>query len=269
VTRARVAAHRGGALLWPENSLLAFRSALALGVELLELDVHLAADGGVPVIHDPTLDRTTDATGPVGALGTAALRGRRLRGPDGVVGDERLPMLEEVLPLLTGSPAGLLLEVKGPEPGVAVRYGRRDGHVVVVPGARYEGLEERVLAALAKAGLRDRSTIIAFNPAVLARVRAVDSRQRTGLLVAAPHVELAGARPEDIVGWAVEAGAGDLGVQHTLATPALLAAARVAGVSVGVWTANDESTLRRMVELGVDVITSDRPDLARRLVAGA
>jgi glycerophosphoryl diester phosphodiesterase len=265
----RVAAHRGGALLWPENSVRAFRNALALGADLLELDVHLAADGGMAVVHDPTVDRTTDGAGAVAALSTAELRRLRLRGPDGVVTEERLPMLEEVLPVLAGSRAGLLLEVKGPAPGVAVRYGRRDGHAVAVPGACYDGLEERVLGALASAGVRDRCTIIAFNPAVLARVRDVDPGQRTSLLVAGPHVELAGARPEDTVAWAVAAGAADVGVQHTLATEELVAAARAAGVTVGVWTANDEPTLRRMAELGVDVITSDRPDLALRVLGRA
>jgi len=54
-----IAAHRGGAGLWPENSLLAFRSAIALGVDFLEFDLHLTADGEVIVLHDPTLDRTT------------------------------------------------------------------------------------------------------------------------------------------------------------------------------------------------------------------
>ena len=60
-----VAAHRGGALLWPENSLLAFRNAVGLGADYLEFDVHLSKDGEVIVIHDPTLDRTTTGAGPV------------------------------------------------------------------------------------------------------------------------------------------------------------------------------------------------------------
>ena len=56
-----IAAHRGGAALWPENSLLAFREALALGVDALEFDLHMTADGEVVVLHDPTLDRTSTA----------------------------------------------------------------------------------------------------------------------------------------------------------------------------------------------------------------
>ena len=74
MSTTRLAAHRGGARLWPENSLRAFREALALGVDLLELDVHLSADGEVVVIHDPTLDRTTTGTGPVVDRTAAELR---------------------------------------------------------------------------------------------------------------------------------------------------------------------------------------------------
>ena len=69
----RIAAHRGGAALWPENSLAAFAGALALGVDLLEFDVHQSADGEVVVIHDATLERTTEGTGAVGDQSAATL----------------------------------------------------------------------------------------------------------------------------------------------------------------------------------------------------
>src|SRR5205823_5346488 len=77
----RFAAHRGGAALWPENSLLAFRQALALESDLVEFDVHQTADGALVVIHDPTLDRTTDTTGPVAARSAAEVGRPRLKGP--------------------------------------------------------------------------------------------------------------------------------------------------------------------------------------------
>src|SRR5260370_37103972 len=78
----RLAAHRGGARLWPENSLRGFRESLALGADLVELDVHLAADGALAVIHDATLRRTTDRLGRVRTRTAAALRRARLRRPD-------------------------------------------------------------------------------------------------------------------------------------------------------------------------------------------
>ena len=64
----RIAAHRGGGALWPENSLLAFQSAIALGSDLIELDVHQSRDGVVVVIHDATVDRTTEGAGAVGSM---------------------------------------------------------------------------------------------------------------------------------------------------------------------------------------------------------
>ena len=70
----RYVAHRGGAAQWPENSLTAFRNAVALGAQVLELDVHLTADGVVAVIHDPTLDRTTSGHGAVGRATAASSR---------------------------------------------------------------------------------------------------------------------------------------------------------------------------------------------------
>src|SRR5919108_1490403 len=78
----RLAAHRGGARLWPENSLRAVRESLALGADLVELDVHLTADGAPAVIHDATLRRTTDRRGRVRTQTVAELRRARLRGPD-------------------------------------------------------------------------------------------------------------------------------------------------------------------------------------------
>ena len=261
--RPKLAAHRGGAALWPENSLLAFRNAIGLGSDLLELDVHLSADGELAVIHDPTLARTTDATGAVVSLGAADLRRVRPKGPRGALTDERLPLLDEVLELAAPSAVELLVDVKGPAAGFGVRYERSGS---AVPGPRYEGLEAALLAKLAKAGLESRVTVMAFNPAVLARVSELAPRQRTTLLVAARHIEEAGVPPEAAIDWVVRAGATDAGLQFTLVDDAVVRAARAAGVRLGVWTVNDEPAMRRLVELDVDVITSDRPDLLKRVL---
>jgi glycerophosphoryl diester phosphodiesterase len=83
-------AHRGGAALWPENSLLAFRSALALGVDALELDLHLTADGEVVVLHDPTLERTSTGRGAVRDARLADLASVRLKTREGAATVERV-----------------------------------------------------------------------------------------------------------------------------------------------------------------------------------
>jgi glycerophosphoryl diester phosphodiesterase len=263
----RVAAHRGGAGLWPENSLTAFAAALALGVDFLELDVHQSADGEIVVIHDPTLERTTDGTGTVRASTAATLRRVRVRGAGGALTDERVPVLDDVLDLAGRAGAELLLEMKGPS--FSVRYGRSiSGSLETAPGPVYEGMEERMLARLDASGMTDRTNIMAFNPAVLAKVRALAPAQRTTLLVGRNHVERAAARATDTLEWAAGLGATHLGLEHTLIDADVVEGARAGGLVLGAWTVNDEGAMRRLTTLGVDIITTDRPDLALRIRQG-
>jgi glycerophosphoryl diester phosphodiesterase len=246
----RIAAHRGGAALWPENSLLAFQSAIALGSDLVELDVHLTRDQAVAVIHDATFDRTSDGSGPVAAATADDLRRLRLRGRDRALTAEHVPTLDEVLAVVSAAPkpVGLLVEVK--EPGT---------------GRRYEGLEELILAALARTGLQAQATVMAFDPRSVARVRELAPRARTSLLVDRVGLDRVGARSEQVIDWAAAAGVTDLGLEHVMVDEGLVRAAHAAGLALGVWTVNDADTIRRMLDLGVDIITSDRPDLAKRL----
>jgi glycerophosphoryl diester phosphodiesterase len=255
---ARFVAHRGGAARWPENSLTAFRGALAGGAKLVELDVHLTADGTVAVIHDPTLDRTTDATGAVGQCTAADLRRARLRAGDGTLTDDCVPTLDDVLAIAAPAGAGLLIEVK--TPGPAVTYERRGDTVVRVSGSRYDGLEAKVLQAIRAAGCADRCVLMAFNPAVLTEVRRLAPAQPTTLLVDR-HVSDVGVPPLEAVGWAREAGVTFLGLHHSLCDAEVVAAAHQAGIAVGVFTVNEPATRDRLLAAGVDVIITDRPEL--------
>jgi glycerophosphoryl diester phosphodiesterase len=241
--RPAIAAHRGGASLWPENSLTAFRGALGLGVDLVEFDVHQTRDGEVIVVHDPTLERTTTGRGAVRDLAWEELATVTVRGTAG----EPVPRLAEVLALIRPAPVGLLLEIKtGPD------------------GARYPGIEERVLALVRAAGLADRTTVMAFDWAILERLRALAAPVRlTGLLSQRGAERLGGVGPAAARVRAL--GADDLGIERTLLTPEAVRAARGAGLSIGVWTVNDPEELRRALETGVDYVTTDEPELALRL----
>lgn len=233
--RPQVAAHRGGALLWPENSLTAFRGALALGVDLLELDVHLTKDGEVVVIHDPTLDRTTTGRGAVRDHTAAELAALGV------------PRLRDVLELLRGSRAGLLLEIKAG-----------------LQGGRYPGIEARVLGLLAETGLHGRTAVMAFEWDTLERLRALSPTVRlTGLLSQRDAERLGGVR---VAAERLQAlGANDLGIERTLLAPDAVAVARAAGLTIGVWTVNEPGELRAALASGVDYVTTDRPDLALQL----
>lgn len=254
----RYVAHRGGAARWPENSLTAFRGAIAGGARLLELDVHLTADGQIAVIHDPTLERTTSGTGPLARCTAADLRRARLRGADGALTEECVPTLDEVLAIAAPAGLGLLIEIK--TPGPAVTFERRGERVERMPGPRYDGLEKNVLGAITAAGCADRCVVMAFNPAVVAEVRTLAPAQATTLLVDR-HVADAGVRPAEAVEWARSAGVNFLGLHHSLCDAALVDAAHQAGVAVGVFTVNDAATRDRLVAAGVDVIITDRPEL--------
>jgi glycerophosphoryl diester phosphodiesterase len=244
----QVAAHRGGALLWPENSLLAFRSALALGADWLETDVHLTADGQVVVLHDPTLERTTTGRGAVHDVPLAGLSTLRLRAADGTPTDEPVPTLAQVLEVLAGARAGLLLEIKV------------DG-----AGRRYPGIEEACLALVRARGLLGRTLVMAFQADTVRRVRELEPAARTVLLVGRGRTQRERADAAEAVRLAREAGAAWLGINHRLLDPAVVAAAREAHVAVAAWTVNQEPDIHRVLELGVDLVISDRPDLALRL----
>jgi glycerophosphoryl diester phosphodiesterase len=239
----RIAAHRGGALLWPENSLAAFRGALALGVDLVELDVHLSRDGEVVVVHDPTLDRTTTGQGPVVVRTWAELAEVTIKGPGG----ELLPRLADVLALVRPTRAGVLLEIK-----------------VDAARAPYPGIEARVVDLVKAAGLEGRTTVMAFEWGTLERVRRLAPGLRlTGLLSRRMAEGLGGVGPA--AARVAALGGHDLGIEKTLLSPEAVAAARAAGLTIGVWTVNEEAELRQALGAGVDYVTSDRPDLALRL----
>jgi len=247
--RPALAAHRGGANLWPENSLLAFRNALALGADYVETDVHLTADGEVVVLHDPTLDRTTTASGPLRGRRLADLAAVRLKARDGSITGEPVPTLAALLDLLAPSRAHLLLEIKvGPD------------------RARYPGIEEKALALVRARGLSDRVVVMAFEAEIVRRVRELDAKIRTALLVSRRRVDREGASASDVVRWATETGASHLGMEHSALDTATVAAAHKAAIGVAAWTVNDEAAMRRMIDLGVDVLITDQPDVALRLL---
>lgn len=244
-----VVAHRGGAALWPENSLTAFRGAVALGVDALEFDVHLTADGEPVVIHDATLDRTTTGSGPVRALTLVQLEPVRLLDRSGVPTSDGVPTLAQVLDLVAAAPMLVLPEIKLDD----LR-------------GRYPSIEERVVTLLRTRALLGRASVQSFDEATVRDVRALEPAARTMLLVSRARMTANGARPTDPVRWAVAVGASDLGIDYRLIDADLIAAARTAGVRVAAWTVNADDDLRRMRKLGVDLVISDRPDVARRLL---
>ena len=242
-----LAAHRGGSLLWPENSLLAFKNALALGADFIEFDVHLSRDGEVMVIHDATLDRTTTGSGPVRDRTLAELKTVRLKDRSGAVTQEPMPTLDEVTAVAAQAGRRMLLEIK-----------------VDPAKARYPGIEEKVMALLDRHGMVASTVVMSFEAPTWRRIRELRPDVATCALYSARTLRRAGLTAElDVL---KAAGVGYIGVEHTAVDAAAVAEARRAGVGVGAWTVNDASEMKRMIEAGVTILITDQPDVAKTLL---
>ncbi|MBX6365899.1 MAG: glycerophosphodiester phosphodiesterase [Gemmatimonadetes bacterium] len=238
-------AHRCGAGLAPENTLLAMlRSRDDWAADMIELDVHLSADGHVVCIHDPTVDRTTDGTGAVAAMTLEQLRaldaGYRFT-PDGgrtfpFRGQGlRIPTLDEVLEALPDM--RFTVEVKA-------AAAQRPMFEVV----RRHGAQDRVVVA----GIHDvvRTHFAEWQGAVSAsmeQVRAFFLRHR---------LHLAGRRAPAVDAFQVPETWG----RFRIVTPRFIRDAHAHGIAVQVWTVNDPADMERLLRWGVDGIQSDFPD---------
>ena len=217
---AKIMGHRGAPADEPENTLPSFARALAVGVAAVELDVQLTKDGRLAVIHDETLDRTTNGKGRVKDFTLAELQALDAgRG-------ERVPSLEEVFDLVQGK-AYLVVELKQPEAAGALR--------------RF--FQERQAFEFA--------TVISFwHPAVKA-LKEAEPRLNTGVLMV--------GCPADPVGLARAARAGTLALNFRYVTRELVDAAHQQDIKVMVWNIDDPETLESYLAMNLDAICTNRP----------
>jgi glycerophosphoryl diester phosphodiesterase len=239
-------AHRGGAGLAPENTMSAFRSAAAdWAADMLELDVRASADGHCVVIHDETVDRTSDGTGAVAALTLDELRrldaGYRFTSDDGATypfrgRDVRIPTIEEVLESLPGM--RLTVEVKtgaaqAPLFAAIERFGARDR---VIAAGMYD---------------RDRTAFANYDGAVSGSTESLRRfylRHRLGLgRLLPPRADVVQV-PEEWDG-------------RRVVTPRFVRDLRARDIPVHVWTVNDAGAMKRLLDWGVEGLITDRPDI--------
>jgi glycerophosphoryl diester phosphodiesterase len=251
--RTLVMAHRGGAGLWPENTAHAFRQALALGVDVLEMDVHGTIDGALVVIHDATVDRTTNGAGAIRELTLAELKkldaGYRWTKDGGRTFPFRgkgitVPTLREVLDEFPS--ARLNIDIKGTQPSLVKSFCRSLGESGATTGA-----PSRVtVASFSSRTLEEFRQECPQVPtsASMEEVFALSSDLQAGRDIAAGKTRARLVQvPESAFG-------------RTLLTAELVAAARRAGLEIHVWTVNEEAAMRRLIALGVDGIMTDYPD---------
>jgi glycerophosphoryl diester phosphodiesterase len=245
-----VIGHRGAPSRAPENTLASFQAALDIGVDGIELDVHLSADGHLVVIHDARLERTTDGKGLVHEQDLAQLQ--RLDAGSwyapGFAG-QRIPTLDEVLDLI-GTRVPLQVELKGVS----------------------AGLTEATLAALDARGLLDTAMLTSFQLDRLPRVRQLAPRVQIGALVwgRARTPDRTPMSPAQCVEATQRAQADVMLLWHECFDEPRVAAARAAGLQAGVAggtaTADD---MRRVLALGAVRMTTNFPDVCNEVVRSA
>jgi len=243
-----VFAHRGGAKLAPENTMVAFENGMALRSDGFECDVHLARDGVPVVIHDATLDRTTDATGPVGHRTSSELaavdagyrclpdRDFPFRGKG-----HGVPTLESLLRAIPQCPA--IIELKQGDPELA-----RAVHDVL---CRTDSTDRVCVGSFHQMGL---DVLRTLSPPVLTSASEIEARwtlYRSWL-----RWPFSAARP--YVAFQVPQRAGRLQV----ISPPFLAQAHRNGARVDVWVVDSAEDINRLFDVGVDGVISDRPDVA-------
>ncbi|MBL7852663.1 MAG: hypothetical protein JNN04_17295 [Cyclobacteriaceae bacterium] len=238
----QVMGHRGASALAPENTLAAFRAAMP-HAEVLELDVHLTRDDSVVVMHDPTVDRTTDGKGAIAELAYADLAaldagswlGEAFKG-------ERVPTLAQVLDLVNGQRT-VLIELKWPRNGiyhnlvprvVELIRARKAETWVIVQSFEYKYLDELRRLAPDITAYQLLYGYLAFPPVY---------RDRSFHLGTFPIVE----------------GVKGLAIYYKFLSPSLVEKIHGQGLKIIAWTVNDPFDIRRVANLGVDGIISDNP----------
>jgi glycerophosphoryl diester phosphodiesterase len=238
-----IVGHRGGRNVWPENSMGGFRNVVRLPVDAVEFDVHLTNAGELVVIHDATLDRTTESAGIVADLPKGGHRDVVLRDSKG----EPLPSLKDVLSILAPTKLELHIEIKSDANHQA-----------------YPGIVSAVLDELAPYNMGDRAVMTSFDPAVLEEVRAAVPNGRLLASVDRPWSERLGGfeatvrMMADLVDYvAIQKS---LMREHWALITSILPPERLA-----VWTTNEADELKYWLDQPVRSLTTDRPDLAVEL----
>jgi glycerophosphoryl diester phosphodiesterase len=226
--------HRGVPVIAPENTVAGFRTAIEMGSDGIELDVHLSRDGQIVVIHDERVERTTDGSGLVGEKSFAELR--ELNAAAKFAGGaevQQIPTLDQVFDAVGDACRLINIEIKS---GVVL----------------YPGIEEKLVELVRRRGAARRVIFSSFNHYSLVELKRLAPEMAIGLLYMGALVE-----PWH---YAARLGAEALHPVHFTVFPEFVAGAHGAGVQVNAWTCDSPADIGRMLASGVDaIITNDVP----------
>ncbi|MCG9125997.1 hypothetical protein JT359_00195 [Candidatus Poribacteria bacterium] len=225
-------AHRGASGIAPENTIAAFKKAIEIGVDAVELDLQGTADGEVVVIHDASLDRTTDQSGQIKDSSLETIK-QADAGTwfDTKFAGESVPTLAEALVAIADN-AIALLEIKD------------------------VSVTESVVRIVQKMDMVEQSVIISFNSSAIQTVRSLEPRLPTGYIIGSKE----NIQPIQLCQQLGLLGSNLLNVDHRLVTEDFIYEIRRRGITLWCWTVDDMDRMRELQEFGIQGITSNRPE---------
>lgn len=238
----QIASHRGGAALWPENSVRSFTETAKLAVEQIEFDVQMSADGVPVIFHDATIDRVTDGTGPLGDKTLAELKALSIFNGGG-----QILTLEEGLAILGPSHLILRCEIK---PGAEMRP--------------YPGIVEKTLAMIGEHGLLERTVITSFHLPTLREVLDREPPLMDVIWLVSDQV-LGLTSPAHVGLLARGEGISALAPHHGRLRDGALEEFREAGFRMGAFAVLEDEAIEWALRKRLEVFTTDRPDAALRI----
>lgn len=227
-------AHRGASARYPENTLLAFRRAIEQGVDALEIDIHRTADRELVVIHDSTLERTTNGHGHVANHSFQEIR--QLDAGQG----ERIPHLGEVIQLTREAQVRLCMEVKG------------------TTELEELAIAEDIIRTLEAANFISQAIITSFSSPALLRAKSLQPEVSTML---DPSPQDGSLSPRQICAQTLRAGANCLSYDFRFLTPEIAAECQLTGLALWPWDPDDPTEIRQTLMLGVQGVMTNRPDV--------
>jgi glycerophosphoryl diester phosphodiesterase len=249
MTPPLIIGHRGASAVAPENTMAAFREAVAAGADGIEFDVRLTRDRVPVVIHDSTLRRTAGRSERVANLSWSELEhvdagswfARRKKLSPDLFSGETVPSLEDLLTLYESNDLLLYLELKCDSP------------------SEHEPLAEACCKLITEHFMKQRVIVECFQLAALEVVRNIDPEIKTAALFEPALTKPSLLSDQSILDHALAVGASELALHHRLARKRLVQKAKVAGLRVVVWTVDDPAWIERAQAMGVDALITNDP----------
>jgi glycerophosphoryl diester phosphodiesterase len=244
-SNCKVISHRGFSHKAPENTLASVAASIAIGTDACEFDVRTTADDRVVLMHDATVDRTTNGTGEISQMTLAdaqALDAGSWKGVDYI--GQPVPSLDDVFELMAASRQQAVVEIKDP----AAAEG------IVTCGRKY--------------AMTHRTIALSEDPATLGKIKAANPNITRALLCTAFPKDIKGSAAQTnwLIDQANKASAKVVDIDYRFTSAAMISTLHHAGIKVWVWTVNAAQIMKCLIDWNIDAIASDKPDVLTKTI---